>query len=62
MPRHTKPNVATVGDVGKRSFDFVDLDRRGTNLVRHNWTPGKIEAWLANRPPQLSNKVEMLAG
>jgi transposase len=44
--------VATMGiDIGKNSFH--DLDQRGAIVLRQKWSPGQVEARLANMPPCL---------
>jgi hypothetical protein len=54
MPQKLNAAVAVVGiDIGKNSFHFVGLDKRGSIALRQKWSRGQVEARLANMPPCL---------
>jgi transposase len=48
MSNKSNPTVVTMCiDIGKNSFDVVDLDQRGAIALRQKWSRGQIEARLA---------------
>jgi transposase len=40
-------------DIGKNSFHFVGLDRKGAIVLRQKWSRGQVGERLANMPPCL---------
>src|SRR5206468_9129414 len=54
MSNKSIATIATMGiDIGKNSFHFVGLDRRGAIVLPQKWSRGQIEARLAAMPPCL---------
>jgi transposase len=54
MPKTASAQIAVIGiDIGKNSFHVVGHDKRGSIVLRQNWSRGQIEARLANLPPSL---------
>jgi transposase len=54
MSAKLNPGIAVIGiDIGKNSFHFVGLDRRGAIVLRQKWSRGRLETRLANIPPCL---------
>jgi hypothetical protein len=46
--------IAVVGiDIGKNSFHIAGHDKHGAIVLRQKWSPGHVEARLANLPPCL---------
>jgi transposase len=54
MANASNTTVATIGiDIGKNSFHVFGLHQRGAIVLRQKWSPGQVEAQLANMPPCL---------
>jgi transposase len=62
MSQKLNSEIAVIGmDIGKNSFHLMGQDRRGAPVLRQKWSPGQVEARLANLPPCLIG-MEACAG
>jgi transposase len=51
MSQNLNSAIAVTGiEIGKNSLHVVGLDGRGAIVLRQKWSPGQVEARLANMP------------
>ena len=49
MSERLNSEIAVIGiDIGRNSFHLVGQDRRGSIVLWQKWSPGQVEARLAN--------------